>query len=92
MDYLALYSRNCKSCQSLDPDAPKLFPKCHFEKGNRDCPAREVQLVVVGLAKRLANQVKAARLQGDLKEEARLLALAATKSKAFQQKFLEWTK
>lgn len=92
MDYLALYSRNCKSCQSLDPDAPNLFPKCHFEKGNKDCPAREVQLVIVGPAKRLANLVKQARLHSDLKEEARLLAVASTKSKAFQQKFLEWSK
>jgi hypothetical protein len=92
MDFLSLYSKNCKTCQSLDPDAPNLFPNCHFEKGNADCPAREVQLIIVGPAKRLAAKVKEARMNGDLKAESRLLAFAATKSKAFQQKFQEWVR
>lgn len=91
MDHLALYSIKCKTCKSLDPEETKLNEKCHFSKGNTDCPAQEVQLVVVGEAKRFASAVKKARANGKIEEEVRILEAVAKKSAAFQFKFREWS-
>jgi hypothetical protein len=89
LDYLALYSRNCKKCSHLDPGEKKAFTECHFSKGNHHCPAQEVQLVVVGKAERYANALKRARAKGDLAREAQIIEAVAKKSLAFQHKFKE---
>jgi len=89
-DHLALYSRNCKFCKSLDPDEKKYFPKCHFEKGNKDCPASEIQIAVVGQAQRAAKAVLKARAANNIDQEIQILSFVAKKSKPFQQKFREW--
>lgn len=83
----ALYSRNCKSCKHLDSAETNLYTKCHFSKGNDQCPAAEVEIVVVGAAYRMARQVLAARDKRDAKEEARILAAVAKESEAFQERF-----
>lgn len=90
MEHLALYSRNCKVCKSLDPEESKLFPKCHFSAGNKQCPAAEIQFAVVGEARRLASQVRKARVANDLKREIEILNLVEKRSTAFQQKFKDW--
>ncbi len=89
MEYLALYSRNCKRCKSLDPEETREFDKCHFNNGNKECPAQEVQLAVVGEATRFANAVKKARSNGLIAQEVMLLQRVAKRSPAFQQKFRE---
>lgn len=91
MDYLALYSKNCKRCSYLDPDEPQKFEKCHFSKGNAECPAVDVQFAVVGEAKRFARAVKKAKSNGDLNKEAEILEAVAKRSPAFQHKFKEWS-
>jgi hypothetical protein len=92
VDHLALYSRNCKKCKALDPDEVKTFTKCHFDQGNRECPAKEVQFAVVGEAKRLADAVKKARAKSDMVREIEILNLVAKRSAAFQQRFRESSK
>lgn len=89
MEHLALYSKNCKRCSLLDPEETKKF-KCTPKSGNTECPAQEVQFAVVGKAKRLATDVKAARLDGDINREMLILQEVGKRSKAFQQKFKEW--
>ena len=89
MDYLALYSRNCKSCKHLDPEEKKAFDDCHFSKGNKHCPAAEVQIAVVGQAERYAEALKRAKAKGDLAREAQIIKAVAKKSRAFQHKFKE---
>jgi len=89
MEYLALYSQNCKHCKSLDPEASREFPKCHFETGNTECPAQEVQLVVVGQSVRLGKEFIKARVRGDLAAQSKILDHVAKKSPAFQHKFNE---
>ena len=91
MDHLALYSQNCKKCSHLDPDEKTKFDKCHFSKGNADCPAKEVQFAVVGEAKRFARAIKKAKATGDLIKEAEILEAVAKRSPAFQHKFKEWS-
>ena len=89
MDYLALYSRNCKKCKHLDPEEPREYSKCHFNNGNKECPAQEVQLAVVGEAKRFAAAVKDARSAGLIAREVELLQEVAKRPSAFQHRFRE---
>ena len=91
MDHLALYSRNCKHCKHLDPEEDKEFDKCHFNNGNQDCPAQEIQFAVVGEAKRFARSVKKARAEGSIEREVKILEAVAKRSAAFQHKFREWS-
>jgi hypothetical protein len=91
MDYLALYSAKCKTCKALDPEETKEYTNCHFNNGNKNCPAAEVQIAVVGEAMRFANIVKKARAGGDLKREVEILQEVGKRSAAFQQKFREWS-
>ncbi len=90
MDYLALYSTKCKRCSHLDSEAPQTFNKCHYSKGNAECPAKEVRIAVVGEAKRYAAAAKKARREGNLAREAEILEAVAKRSDAFQYKFQEW--
>jgi hypothetical protein len=86
-EHLALYSNNCKRCRHLDPSEPTAFAKCHFSKGNKYCPASELQIVIVGQAYRYAGLVIAAREHRDPKAEARILAIVAKQPGAFQERF-----
>jgi hypothetical protein len=90
MDHLALYSRRCKICKSLDPEEEREFPQCHFEQGNTECPAQEVQFAVVGRVIRYGKDYQKAQIAGNLAEQSRLLELVAKKSQAFQFKFNEF--
>jgi hypothetical protein len=88
MEYLALYSRNCKFCKALDPTEPKQF-NCHFSQGNTQCPASEVRFAVVGKALRWASLVNKARIERDASKEAKVLVAVGEQSKAFQTKFYD---
>ncbi|QRE00116.1 hypothetical protein [Burkholderia phage BCSR5] len=85
-DYLALYSAKCKRCGHLDPDEPKKY-KCTKKNGNDQCPASEVQIVVVGKAIRFAQEVQLARLNRDAKKEGEIMKLVAEQNSAFRNKF-----
>jgi superfamily I DNA/RNA helicase len=91
LEYLALYSQKCKSCGHLDPEEERKYNKCHFSKGNNECPAAEVRIAVVGEAKRLADALKRARARHDMEKEIEILSRVAKRSAAFQQKFREHT-
>lgn len=87
-EYFALYSSNCKRCAYLDPSEKTKFSKCHYKKGNNpNCPAKEVQFVIVGKANRLAAQVRVARDNRDAATEARILTMVSKESEAFRERF-----
>lgn len=86
-EHLALYSSLCKKCQHLDPDESKRYTKCHYSKGNDFCPAKEIQIVIVGKAHKYAQQVIAARNTRDVGAEARILQIVEKQSKAFVERF-----
>lgn len=86
-EYLALYSTNCLKCRHLCPDATKKYSKCHHTNGNPDCPASEIQMVVVGRAYRLAASVIQARRKRDASLEAEVMVEVSNGSKAFQDRF-----
>ena len=86
-EHLALYSTLCKKCGHLDPDEPKKYVKCHYSKGNKFCPAEEVQIVIAGKAQKYAEQVLAARNQRNPQAEVKILELVKAKSKAFVERF-----
>lgn len=90
LDHLALYSRRCKTCKHLDPEEKVAHDDCHFKTGNKDCPAKEVQLVVVGQARRFAEAMKSAQAKSDLGKQVRILQVVEKRTPAFQHKFKEW--
>lgn len=91
MEYLALYSARCKKCSHLDSEEKIAYDKCHYTKGNTECPAQDMQLAVVGQAKRFAREAKLAREKGNLIREVNILKAVASKSEAFQHKYREWS-
>jgi len=86
-EFLALFSKRCKSCKHLDPDEAKAWVSCHFSKGNEHCPAAEIQFIIVGEAYKLAKQVLLARDTRNTAEEARILAKVARESDGFKERF-----
>lgn len=84
---IAIYSENCLLCKHFVSSKKKAWSVCHYTKGNQDCPASEVQLVVVGKAYRMARQVLSARDGRDAEAEAKLLAIVAKETEAFQERF-----
>ena len=88
-ELLALYSVNCLKCSHLVETATFAFVKCHHSKGNQQCPASEIAIVIVGKATVYAQRVLKARLNQDLKVEAALLTTVSKESLAFQAKFHE---
>jgi len=89
IEYLALYSTNCKRCHYLDPQEPKKFTRCHFSKGNTDCPATEIRIVIAGKATRMAHKVVEARKNRDSVAEAAIFAALVSESAAFQSRFYD---
>ena len=89
MELLALYSKKCKSCKHLDPEEPKAHDDCHFSKGNKQCPASEIQFAIVGQAQRYAAALKKAKAKGDIEKEIQILTAVQKRSEAFQFKFRE---
>lgn len=86
-DRLALYSIKCKKCKHLDPAEKTAYMNCHHSKGNKYCPAKGVQIVVVGRAYRLAEQCRAARDRRDAQKEAAVMASVAKENEAFRERF-----
>ena len=89
-EYLALYSANCMTCSHLSEVGTRDFQECHFKNGNKQCPAAEVQLVVVGEALTYARRILRARDKRQSKLEAKLMKYVAGQSAAFQSRFYEY--
>ena len=90
LEYLALYSVNCMSCKHLTETGKREFQDCHFSKGNKQCPASEVRIVVVGEALTYARRVLRARDKRQPNREARYMKYVAAQSAAFQSRFYEY--
>lgn len=90
LEYLALYSTNCMTCKHLTETGVREFQDCHFSKGNKQCPAAEVRIVVVGEALEYARRILRARDKRLPKREAKLMKYVAAQSAAFQSRFYEY--
>lgn len=90
MDHLALYSRNCKTCRHLDPEEKVAHDKCHHASGNTECPAKEIQFAVVGMAKRFATAMRKVQATSNLAKQIEILEAVEKRSPAFQHKYKEW--
>lgn len=88
-EYLALYSENCMTCSHLSEAGTVEHTECYYKNGNKQCPASEVRLVVVGEALTCARRVLRARDQRKPKLEAKVMKYVGTKSPAFQSKFYD---
>lgn len=89
-EYLGLYSQACLTCKSLIETGTINNPDCHYKAGNKQCPASEVKIVIVGEALDYAARVLRARDKRLAKTEARLMRHVGTQSAAFRTKFYEF--
>lgn len=90
IEYFALYSANCMTCKHLIETGTREFQDCHFSKGNKQCPASEVRIVIVGEALDYARRILRARDKRMPNREARLMKHVAAQSAAFQSRFYEY--
>lgn len=83
---LEIYKAKCLGCGHLAPHLEQKFNKCHFTKGNDQCPASSVQ-ILIGIP--LDNIVRAflvAEQTGDNARLGRLYAQLAQKPEWQQQR------
>lgn len=90
VEYFALFSANCMSCQHLSETGTRDFQECHFKNGNKQCPASETRFVIVGEALLYARRVLRARDERKPKREAQLMKHVAAQSAAFKSRFYEY--
>ncbi len=88
-EMFALYSLDCMTCKHLSETGTVAYVKCHYSKGNEQCPASEVRFVVVGEALDYARRVLRARDKRFPNREAKLMKHVANQSEAFRAKFYD---
>lgn len=72
---LYVHSKKCLNCIHLAPTiGKKVYSDCHFSKGNENCPAAEVKIVVMLPYEVIANRMLKAHLAGDAATLASLSA------------------
>ena len=87
LEYLSLYSTNCKKCGYLDEAEPQKFERCHFTKGNTNCPASEIRIVITGKASRLAAKCHKAKQAHDSAGVAEVMLAVSKTDAAFKDRF-----
>jgi hypothetical protein len=62
---------------------------CHTSNGNPECPASEVQFVVVGKIKLLARKLLRARQEHNTEKEVEVLTFVGKQGVAFKTRFYD---
>ncbi len=63
---LYVHSRKCLNCVHLAPTVgKKVYSDCHFSKGNDNCPASEVRIVIMLPYEVIATRLYKATVSGD---------------------------
>lgn len=88
-DLLAIYSENCLKCGHFVQGVSRKFKDCHESKGNKQCPASEVEVVVVGKAAVYASKLLKAQDRRDAVGTAKIFAYVAKQPAGFQAKFYD---
>lgn len=74
LEYFALYKPECLNCKSLVGSLGALTKQsCHYSKGNKECPASEVRIIVTGRLERMARALKQAQISNDVPRQLRVL-------------------
>lgn len=89
MDYLLLHSEQCLSCETLLGKNPKRLKRCHYSKGNIECPAIDITFVIIDIYTKTAHALHKARILGNIDDELAILNKLKTKNKGFRQKVSE---
>jgi hypothetical protein len=90
---LEVWGSGCLACRALvenDPDLEPMeeLPKCHFSRGQQGCPAKNVQISIVGPRRRMVQQMKDAREEKDALRFTRLASKLAAEPLEFQEAVL----
>lgn len=82
-DVVLLYKPKCLECKHLFPEGgKKVYSGCHFSKGNDDCPAKELKLVVMIPAERVSDMMFEATMSNDVVRLSELSAKLSRKDPA----------
>jgi hypothetical protein len=74
-----IYNANCLGCGHLVPHVKHKFKSCHFSKGNTQCPASSVQILIDIDLEPIVTAFVASKREGDNKRLARLYTQLASK-------------
>lgn len=70
-----VHSKKCLNCTHFAPNiAKKVYYDCHYSKGNENCPASEVKVVVMLPYETIANALLKAHVTGDAAKMSSLMA------------------
>lgn len=84
--FVEIFRPECMQCKALVPSMKKLYKECHYSKGNKYCPAREVQIVVrIPLNEILPRWLRYER-EGDYAGISRMAAKLSEKPDYYQQR------
>lgn len=89
VDCLVTYSKRCLNCSHLVDGAEKKYSKCHFTKGNVDCPAQSVRIITDGKTRQYQRRLDAAQQEKDAKAVASIWAEINNESPAVRQRLFE---
>lgn len=77
--FVAIFKPECLECAHLVAFKKKKQRDCHYSKGNKDCPAQSVKIVVRVPLEQIVPQWLTAEETGDFEKIAKMSALLATK-------------
>lgn len=87
-----IFQEKCLTCSHLVAFAQKSYSKCHFSKGNTQCPAQSLRISVRVPVEQIGRQFKSAKLSNDNARLARLYAKLSTFPDWYQQRVTEYLK
>lgn len=89
VDCLVLFAPKCLVCSHLVDGAEKKYTKCHFAKGNVDCPAQSVRIITDGKTRQYQRRLSEAQQANDAKAVAAIWAEINNESPAVRQRLFE---
>lgn len=87
-----IFQEKCLNCSHLVAFADKAYSKCHFSKGNAQCPAQSLRITVRVPVEDIGRQFKSAKLSNDNARLSRLYAKLSTFPDWYQQRVTEYLK
>ena len=84
--FLEIYHENCLSCKSLIPFMKKSFKSCHYNAGNKSCPAQTVKIIYQIPLGKIIPKFMQAEAESDFDRIAKLSKVLASKPDWYQQR------
>lgn len=84
--FLEIYHDNCLKCKSLIPFMKQSFKSCHYDAGNKACPAQTVKIIYQIPLGTIVPKFMQAEAEADFDRIAKLSRVLASKPDWYQQR------